>query len=108
MKRMQELEDRVEDLESTILTVKLEVSNLKEKKTRFKVPEYTHVLTYFKDRADKYGIEIPSRLAMKFFNHYESNNWMIGKVKMKKWQASANNWLSDNGTKQLMPGNFLG
>ena len=32
--------------------------------------------------------------AEKFFNHYESNGWLVGgKSKMKNWQAGARNWL---------------
>lgn len=31
--------------------------------------------------------------AEKFYNHYESNGWLVGgKTPMKNWQASANNW----------------
>jgi hypothetical protein len=30
----------------------------------------------------------------KFFNHYESNGWLVGgKTPMKNWKASANNWM---------------
>jgi hypothetical protein len=32
--------------------------------------------------------------AEKFYNHYESNGWLVGgKTPMKNWQASANNWI---------------
>ena len=32
--------------------------------------------------------------AEKFFNHYESNGWLVGgKSKMKNWEAAARNWL---------------
>jgi hypothetical protein len=31
-----------------------------------------------------------------FFNHYESNGWMVGKTKMKKWQASVSKWMNNN------------
>ena len=38
--------------------------------------------------------EAPSEEAEKFFNHYESNGWLVGgKSKMKNWQAAARNWL---------------
>lgn len=30
----------------------------------------------------------------KFFNHYESNGWKVGKNKMKSWKASASGWLT--------------
>lgn len=28
----------------------------------------------------------------KFFNHYESNGWMVGKNKMKDWEAAVRTW----------------
>jgi hypothetical protein len=31
----------------------------------------------------------------KFFNHYQSKGWMVGKSKMKDWKASARNAASD-------------
>lgn len=34
--------------------------------------------------------------ALRFFNHYESNGWMVGKNRMKKWQAAVSSWLSRN------------
>ncbi len=41
----------------------------------------------------------PSVEADKFYNHYESNGWLVGgKTPMKKWEASANNWIL-NSTK---------
>jgi hypothetical protein len=29
----------------------------------------------------------------RFFYHYESNGWLVGKNKMKNWQAAARNWI---------------
>jgi len=31
----------------------------------------------------------------KWYNHYQSNGWMVGKNKMKDWQASVRNWEKD-------------
>ena len=39
----------------------------------------------------------------RFFNHYESNGWMVGKTKMKDWRAAIRNWEKnsfDTATKQ--------
>lgn len=33
-----------------------------------------------------------------FFDHFEANGWMVGRVPMKNWQAAARNW-SRNETK---------
>lgn len=30
--------------------------------------------------------------AERFVDHYESNGWVVGKAKMKSWQAAARNW----------------
>jgi hypothetical protein len=34
--------------------------------------------------------------AKAFFNHYESNGWMVGKNKMKNWEAAVRNWMNNN------------
>ncbi len=33
-----------------------------------------------------------------FFDYYESNGWMVGKNKMKKWKASARGWSNRQAT----------
>jgi hypothetical protein len=32
----------------------------------------------------------------KFYNHYESNGWLVGKNKMKNWKAAVRNWENNN------------
>jgi len=42
------------------------------------------------------GEEIKSTTnqAEQFFNHFESNGWLVGgKAKMKDWKAAAKNWV---------------
>lgn len=48
-------------------------------------PEIEWVEEYCKSR--KNGID-----AQQFMDHYESNGWMVGKTKMKDWQASIRTW----------------
>lgn len=62
---------------------------LKEKKAEVKVPpNISEVVIYFLER-DSTKLE-----AERFFNHYESNGWLVGgKSKMKNWEAAARNWL---------------
>ena len=56
--------------------------------TKFCPPHISEVKMYFAEK------EAPSEEAEKFFNHYESNGWLVGgKSKMKNWQAAARNWL---------------
>lgn len=49
-------------------------------------PTFAEVENYF--AAKKWA----SLEAKKFFNHYQSNGWLVGKVPMKDWQASAEKW----------------
>ena len=51
-------------------------------------PEWLKVLEFFKE---KKATEIE---AEKFYNHFQSNGWLVGgKSKMKDWKAAARNWL---------------
>ena len=56
--------------------------------TKFCPPHISEIQMYFAEK------EASSEEAEKFFNHYESNGWLVGgKSKMKNWQAAARNWL---------------
>lgn len=56
--------------------------------TSFKPPHISEIKMYFAEK------EASPEEAEKFFNHYESNGWLVGgKSKMKDWQAAARNWL---------------
>ena len=37
--------------------------------------------------------------AERFFNHYESNGWMVGRNKMKSWAAALAKWNADDRSK---------
>jgi hypothetical protein len=37
-------------------------------------------------------ISLPEIEADKFYSYFESNGWMVGRVKMKSWTAALNNW----------------
>jgi hypothetical protein len=51
-------------------------------------PDWNDVLGFFKE---KNTTEIE---AEKFFNHFQSNGWLVGgKSKMKDWKAAARNWI---------------
>ena len=51
-------------------------------------PEWKNVLDFF---IEKNATETD---AQKFFNHFESNGWLVGgKSKMKDWKAASRNWL---------------
>lgn len=51
-------------------------------------PKLEDVKTYFISQ------QVEEIEAERFFNHFQSNGWLVGgKSKMKDWQASANNWI---------------
>ena len=59
-----------------------------KKRTRSKAfcaPSVTEVKAYCKSRGN--GID-----AQKFVDHYEACGWMIGRNKMKSWQAAVRTW----------------
>lgn len=56
--------------------------------TTMLVPTLDEVKVFFQEK-NKTDLE-----AEKFFNHFESNGWLVGgKSKMKNWQAAARNWI---------------
>jgi hypothetical protein len=71
LKRIEALEERVKALES-----KRSTSN------KFSPPSLSDVVTYLEDLV----------LAKKFYCHYESNGWKVGKNSMKSWRAAADQW----------------
>jgi hypothetical protein len=67
-----------------------------EKKTtsRFTPPNLSDVKSYCLERNNLVDAE-------KWFNHYTSNGWMVGKNKMKDWKAAVRTWEKNSfGTPQ--------
>lgn len=63
-------------------------SKKNEKKDVFLSPSLDEVKGFFRE------LQTPEMEAEKFFNHFESNGWLVGgKTKMKNWQAAARNWI---------------
>lgn len=61
------------------------INNTNNKKnTSFYSPSIEEVKDFFKNDSE----------AETFFNHFESNGWLVGgKAKMKNWQAAGRNWI---------------
>ena len=59
----------------------------KESKKNFTPPSLEEVLEFFK--IQKFVLEE----AEQFFLYYQANGWLVGKTKMKNWQAAAKNWI---------------
>ena len=60
---------------------------------KFIKPSVNEILAYCKER--KNSID-PNR----FYDHYESNGWCVGKNKMKDWKAAVRTWERNNFNKQ--------
>ena len=76
-----ELEKEIEiDKEKKI---KKDKSTVKAK--AFTIPTILEIKEYCKERKNNVDAE-------KFFDYYESKGWLVGKTKMKNWQAAIRNW----------------
>lgn len=61
---------------------------LEKEKTKFSPPSLEEVKELFRSTGSS-GSEAES-----FFNHFQSNGWLVGgKAKMKDWNAAARNWI---------------
>lgn len=61
----------------------------RKSKTSFVVPELDEIKSFFLSNGST------NSEGENFFNHFESNGWLVGgKSKMKNWQAAARNWIS--------------
>src|SRR5690554_5928447 len=59
------------------------------KRKRFIPPNLKEVKTFFHENKSSYQV------AETFFNHFESNGWLVGgRAKMKNWKAAARNWIT--------------
>ena len=56
--------------------------------TKFQKPDLDEVSEYFRELK---AVEPES-----FFDFYESKGWLVGKVSMKDWRASARKWVREN------------
>jgi hypothetical protein len=70
---------------------------IKEKKSVFKVPEYSEVEAFFVEHCRKNAFQgDPVAMAKDFFYRNESVGWMVGKVKMRRWDMAASRWVTNS------------
>lgn len=64
----------------------------------FDKPLFAHVKQYFQTQ-NPGGTNYAQNLtdATEFWDHYESNGWMVGNNKMQSWQASVRKWIRNKG-----------
>ena len=65
----------------------------KTETTRFTKPTIPQIMDYCIERGNSVD-------AVKFFDFYESKNWVIGKSPMKNWQAAIRTWEGNNKDQQ--------
>lgn len=78
--------DNIKEIDNDIVVVA-------PQKSKFKKPSIEDVKEYVKEQG--YRMD-----PVKFYDHYESNGWLVGRNKMKDWKASVRNWehRDKNGT----------
>lgn len=88
-------EESVDEIQQS----KLKESKLKESKEednkkikRFSPPTKEEVFDYMIEK--KVQEFTAKKESEKFFNHYESNGWMVGRTKMKKWKSAVSGWIT--------------
>jgi hypothetical protein len=86
--------NEVENQKNLVIERHLDAEKNAEKKLREKKgteqipPDWEIVMAFFKDK------QIPLIEGEKFYNHFQSNGWLVGgKSKMKDWKAAARNWI---------------
>ena len=75
--------DNVNVIVNDIVNVK------KDKREFFKIPTMQEIKEYCLNRKNNVDPE-------KFINYYISNGWMVGRNKMKDWQAAIRTWEKNN------------
>ncbi len=74
--------------------------NAKVSRSHFRAPTYEEIFEFMKSKNALAGnVWSDAKViteAKAFFNHYESNGWMVGKNKMKNWEAAVRNWMNNN------------
>ena len=65
----------------------------KRETTRFVKPTIPQIIDYCIERGNTVD-------PLKFFDHYESKGWVIGKSPMKSWQAAIRTWEGNNKDQQ--------
>jgi uncharacterized protein YdaU (DUF1376 family) len=82
--------------------------NEKKPRGKFLQPQLKEVEDYMKERNSVAGgiwkIETVASESKKFWNFYESKGWMVGKNKMKDWNAAARNWMNTANEKNKSNG----
>lgn len=79
----------------------IRIKELKNKRSIIIPPSIKDVSAYCQDRKNNIDPE-------KWFDHYTSNGWMVGKNKMRDWKAAIRTWeRNENGTPKREESEFI-
>lgn len=78
--------------EKEVVIENTEIGNgvVRGKGKRFQKPTKEEVIAYAKEKG------LRTDIVDKWFNHYESNGWKVGRNPMRDWKASYRNWNLNN------------
>ena len=86
---------RLKDLEARVdaIIARMDALPQPEKATskRFVPPTVEEMHNFFRATDARFTLVTAREWAQKVHDHYQSNGWMVGKVKMKDWKATARN-----------------
>lgn len=86
-----------------------------KKRSVFQVPTLLEVEQEFFEKTN--DRDFAHMTAVKFWNHYDSKGWMVGKNKMQRWKSAVMTWLNKEQIQVSQPqiqndfdenGNFIG
>ena len=93
------IEERVAALEAQVAEL------LANKRSTFKPPLPQDVIGFIEcqvvkhNRGQVWTSEVIRDVASTFYLYYESNGWMVGRTKMKKWDKALLRWMNQENQK---------
>ncbi len=90
-------------IDTRLTSNKNDKNNKNVKNDKFSKPSLQELIDYFGQYAAEKSFFINRDEPEKFYDFYESKNWLVGKVKMKNWKAAVRNWLRGNSNKPQQP-----
>jgi len=93
------LEQRIELLEQQVAEL------MEKKRSTFKPPLPQDIIGFIEAQVMKHNrgaiwtSEIIHKVANEYYLYYESNGWMVGKNKMKKWDKALLRWMNQENQK---------
>lgn len=93
--RSERYEERLKTIEERVdaIMARIDALPLPEKSTakRFVPPTVEELHNFLRATDARFSLLTAREWAQKVHDHYTSNGWMVGKVKMKDWKATARN-----------------